>query len=57
METIFKRNYISPDIKSIKLDNEISLQLESTPPGDGNPWETNNNSTPDYFNHNPMQKA
>ena len=57
METILKHNYITPDIKRINLDNEISLQLESTPPGEGNPWETNNNSTPDYFNHNPMQKA
>lgn len=56
METILKHNYITPDIKRINLDNEISLQLESTPPGDGNPWETNN-STPDYFNNNPMQKA
>lgn len=31
-QNIEKRDYISPVIEQIKLDNEISLALESTPP-------------------------
>lgn len=35
-----KRNYHQPEIREIKLDNEISLQLESAPPT--GPGETKN---------------
>jgi len=31
-----KRKYIAPVILAITLDNEITLQLESTPPAPGN---------------------
>jgi hypothetical protein len=42
METIFiKREYTTPQLEYIKLDNEISLALESTPPE--GPDETINN--------------
>lgn len=34
MSTGVKRKYNLPEIISIKLDNEISLELESTPPMD-----------------------
>lgn len=53
METqkIEKRNYATPLIEQIKLDNEISLALESTPPL--GPWEVSKNA-PEYFNNNPF---
>ncbi len=44
-----KRIYTTPHIEQIKLDNEISLQLESTPPF--GPDETYN--MPEYFTNNP----
>jgi hypothetical protein len=47
-----KRSYIVPTIVQIKLDNEISLQLAS-PTAD--PDETNNMSTPEYFNNDPFK--
>ncbi len=47
-----KSPYISPVIRMIKLDNEISLQLESAPP-DG-PNETLG-IAPEYFNNDPFK--
>ncbi|MEI6753039.1 MAG: hypothetical protein WCK78_07710 [Paludibacter sp.] len=48
-----KRIYASPMIKLIKLDNQISLQLESDAPL--GPGETYNLKTPDYFNNDPFK--
>ena len=49
---IEKRNYKAPMIELIKLDNEISLALESSPPsGPGEPTS----SAPEYFNNNPFK--
>ena len=46
MET--KKTYIAPLIELIKLDNEISLALESTPPV--GPSEVSNfNQNPEYY--------
>jgi len=51
-----KNRYISPRIELVKLDNEISLALESSsPPTKSN--ETNNVQTPDYFNTNPYRST
>jgi len=47
-----KREYTVPSIEKIKLDNEISLALESTPPL--GPWEVSNNA-PEYFNNDPFK--
>jgi len=46
-----KQHYITPLIKCIELDNEISLVLESTPPG--GPGETLN--APEHFNNEPFK--
>ena len=47
-----KRFYIVPKVERIKLDNEISLVLASTPPL--GPGETMN-SIPEYFNNDPFK--
>jgi hypothetical protein len=49
-----KRTYIAPEIAMIKLDNEISLSMESEPPY--GPGETN---APEYMKQDPFrdQKA
>ncbi len=47
-----KQEYIAPTIEKIKLDNEISLQLESAPP-DG-PGESATLS-PEYLKINPFK--
>lgn len=47
-----RRIYVMPDIKRIKLDNEISLVLESSPPSA--PGETSKNA-PEYFNNDPFK--
>ncbi|MEI6752880.1 MAG: hypothetical protein WCK78_06910 [Paludibacter sp.] len=47
-----KNQYIKPIIEIIELDNEISLQLESTPPKA--PGEAKLN-TPEYFNNDPFK--
>jgi hypothetical protein len=48
-----KKTYTAPDIAIIQLDNEISLALESIPPG--GPGESLNMiTTPEYFNNNPF---
>ncbi len=46
-----KRIYQSPAIECIKLDNEISLALESTPPE--GPGETGYNLQ-EHFNNDPF---
>ena len=47
-----KRLYTAPLIEQIKLDNEISLALESSPPI--GPEETSLMS-PEYFNNDPFK--
>ena len=50
-----KRSYIVPIIERIKLDNEISLVLESSSPVKG-PWESlNKQNSSDYFNNDPFK--
>ncbi|MDD4993193.1 MAG: hypothetical protein PHR83_13285 [Paludibacter sp.] len=47
-----KRRYNAPQIERIKLDNEISLALESTPPV----FEfTKGSNAPEYFNNDPFK--
>lgn len=49
-----KRVYSKPLIKSIKLDNEISLALESTPavgPNEG----AQNSAVPEFFKDSPFK--
>ena len=46
------RLYESPLIERIELDNEIALQLESTPPPA--PCEAKLN-VPEYFNNDPFK--
>jgi hypothetical protein len=48
-----RRIYSKPEINNIKLDNEISLVLESTPPVP--PVYENISLTTDYFNNNPFK--
>ncbi len=50
MET--KQLYSTPLVERIELDNEIALQLESTPPKA--PGEANLNA-PEYFNNDPFK--
>ena len=47
-----KKQYFVPQVERIELDNEIALQLESTPPKA--PGEAKLN-TPDYFNNDPFK--
>lgn len=47
-----KRMYLNPTIELLKLDNEISLALQSTPPegpGEGA------SLTPEYLNNDPFK--
>ncbi|MEI8272279.1 MAG: hypothetical protein WCG08_06620 [Paludibacter sp.] len=46
------QNYIAPQIQRIELDNEIALQLESTPPAA--PGEAKLDA-PEYFNNDPFK--
>jgi len=46
-----KRVYTAPVIEHVKLDNEISLILESDPPI--GPFEGKN--APEYFNNDPFK--
>ncbi len=46
-----KREYQAPEIIVVGLDNEISLQLESSPPYPGN---ENISMSPEYFNQSPF---
>ena len=52
MENNQKRAYIVPQIEQIKLDNEISLALESAPPFA--PGESISKA-PEYFNNDPFR--
>ena len=47
-----KQTYIVPQVERIELDNEIALQLESTPPKA--PGEANLQA-PEYFNNDPFR--
>lgn len=51
MNTENKKTYVVPEIELVKLDNEISLALESTPPS--GPFESKNTeqirSNDDHF--------
>jgi len=47
-----KRIYCTPAIEQIKLDNEISLALESSPPT----YEfVKGSNAPEYFNNDPFK--
>jgi hypothetical protein len=49
-----RRIYIRPDVEIIRLDNEISLQLQSEPPT----FETRNmHESPEYFNNSPFMET
>lgn len=52
MKTL-KRRYDIPQIKKIELDNEIAMQLESTPPSA--PGETFNLKSPDCLKIDPFK--
>ncbi len=47
-----KKIYSVPQVERIELDNEIALQLESTPPKA--PGEAFN-GTPEFFNNDPFK--
>jgi len=53
MNTIYKvrRTYLAPVIEKVILDNEISLALESIPPGGPNEGLLN---TPEYLKNDPF---
>ncbi len=53
---LMKREYVSPKLNITKLDNSISLELQSVPPvGPGEPgYVGKNNIAPEYFNNNPL---
>lgn len=48
-----KKEYSSPDIISVKLDNEISLALESDAPPGPNEGQ---NKMPEYFSNDPYKQ-
>ena len=48
-----KRKYITPEVAIIKLDNEISLALESEPPV--GPGEGSGAYAPEYMKQNPFK--
>ncbi|MEI6555654.1 MAG: hypothetical protein WCL70_08710 [Paludibacter sp.] len=53
MYTIIKKNnYVAPSVERIELDNEIALQLESTPPKA--PGEAHLHA-PEHFNNDPFK--
>ena len=49
-----KRIYITPCVESIKLDSEISLQLESLNPPVG-PGDEITSNRPEYMNNDPYK--
>ncbi len=51
-KNIEKRMYNIPEIVCVELDNEIALQLESTPPPA--PGEAKLNA-PEHFNNDPFK--
>ena len=52
LENKIKKAYRKPQIERIKLDNEISLALESSPPT--GPGESLSKA-PEYFNNDPFK--
>ena len=50
---IEKRNYSTPTVEQIKLDNEISLTLDSAPPAGPNEGFL---KAPEYFNPDPFKE-
>ena len=44
MKTENKKKYVSPTIEQVRLDNEISLILQSEPFGDPEGWSSLNQS-------------
>jgi hypothetical protein len=50
-----KQFYIAPQVERVGLDNEISLQLESTPPPA--PGEAKLNAPPEYFKNDPFKNG
>ena len=56
IDSMQKRNYIQPGIEIIKLDNEISLSLDSTPaPGPGEGLGFKLGCAPEHFNNDPFK--
>jgi len=54
MKTLInKKTYIKPRVELIKLDNEISLALQSTPPE--GPGEGTGALSPEYFKNDPFK--
>jgi len=54
IEILNKRTYSSPRIEQIKLDNEISLQLQSDAPiGPGEGF----NKAPEHLNNDPFKNT
>jgi hypothetical protein len=53
---IQKLTYSLPQIKRIKLDNEISLALESNPPFGPNESGDLGAGAPEYFNNDPFKQ-
>ncbi|MFZ4726244.1 MAG: hypothetical protein ACOYMD_12445 [Paludibacter sp.] len=53
--TTEKRIYNSPEIELIKLDNEISLALQSAPPDGPGENIMFGSNTPEYFNNYPFK--
>jgi hypothetical protein len=45
-----KRNYTKPQVEQIKLDNEISIFMASTPPGDPTFGPTGSVNTENFTN-------
>jgi hypothetical protein len=52
-----KRSWLVPTIVQIKLDNEIALVLESTPPEGPGEGGTGYMKVPEYFNNDPFKMA
>jgi len=51
---INKKTYIKPQVELIKLDNDISLTLDSLSPPDG-PGEVTGALAPEYFKNDPFK--
>lgn len=55
--SINKRAYIKPTLACIKLDNEISLALQSTPPAGPGESVYNSGNTPESLIQSPFQDS
>lgn len=49
-----KKTYSTPSVECIKLDNEISLQLQSVNPPEG-PGDETSSTRPEYMNNDPFK--